>query len=510
MLSCAPQHALKFGREFPLLQRLFALALCLALLFAVFLPGAIAENEETGDEWVDPTLPADAIRWDETHPELLDDDMLYARSAILIEASSGEVLYEKNADEIMYPASTTKILTGYIALQLADLETDIVTVSQNALDLVPPTYQKIPLSAGEEVPVMDVIGSMLVRSGNEAANALAEHLRGNIDSFADLMNETAKMLGCSSDTHFTNPSGVHDERHYTTVRDMAIIARAAMKDERFRSIVKSTSYEMQATGHHPLRTVVGDTPILNPESESYYYPDAIGVKTGFTNAAGYCYVGAAKRGGIELISVVFYSSRKGRWTDTKKLLEYGFTQVESISPEALYALDPRTINVTGFSLDDSNHGELQLAIRARDEEKNMVIVGRKEKIDRLRENFSQVSSIKWNTDENNQAIEFRAPIQAGDVLGTLIFYSESGETAEYDLLASRSVAARENAPPTLEQIIAYTLADENPWPRFTWDLLIPPCSALLILIFIATRFKRNKKKRPKAPDIKPGRKRLIR
>lgn len=503
--SCAPYDALMISGGNSLLHRALALALCFALLLTVPIPLALAEDvEDTENVWVDPTLPEDAIRWDETHPELLDNDMLYARSAILIEASTGEVLFEKNADEIMYPASTTKILTGYIALQMADLENDIVTVSQNAIDLVPPTYQKVPLSAGEEIPIMDIIGAMLVRSGNEAANALAEHLRGDIDSFADLMNETAQMLGCSSDTHFTNPSGVHDERHYTTVRDMAIIARAAMKNETFRSIVKNTSYKMQATGHHPLRTVVGDTPILNPESESYYYPDAIGVKTGFTNAAGYCYVGAAKRGGIELISVVFYSSRKGRWTDTKKLLEYGFTQVESISPEALYALDPRTVNVSGFSLEDSNHGELSLAIRARDEEKDMVIVGRKDKIDRLRENFSQVSTIKWNQSE------FRAPINAGDVLGTLIFYSETGETAEYDLVATRTVAARENAPPTLEQIVAYTMADENPFPRLSWDLLVPPSGALLVLILLRRLLHRRRKKRPKAPDIKPGKRKFVR
>jgi len=295
---------------------------------------------------------------------------------------------------------------------------------------------------------------------------------------------------------------------------MSIIAQAAMKNEEFRKIVKSNTYEMPATdgvnGGRPQRTLVGGTQIINPESESYYYPDAIGVKTGFTNAAGYCYVGAAKRGGIELISVIFYSSRKGRWTDTKKLLEYGFTQVETISPEALYALDPRTVNVTGFSLEDSNHGELPLAIRARDEEKNMVIVGRKDKIDRLRENFSQVSTIKWNTDEHNQAIEFRAPIYAGDVLGTLIFYAENGETAEYDLVATRTIEARKDAPPTLDQIVAYTLADENPFPRFTWDLLIPPAGLLLLLLFLRRLLRRHRKKRLKAPNIKPIKKRFIR
>ena len=488
-------------------HRLLALLLCAALLISP-LSGAYAENTDGAqDVWVDPVLSENAIPWDSKHPELLDESMLYAHSAILIEASTGEVLFEKNADEIMYPASTTKILTAYIALQMADLENDIVTISQNAIDLVPPTYATIPVSAGEEIPIYDLIAATMVRSGNEGANALAEHLSGDINSFADLMNQTASMLGCSSDTHFMNPSGAHDPSHFTTVRDMAIIAQAAMKNEEFRKIVKSNTYEMPATdgvnGGRPKRTLVGGTQIINPESESYYYPDCIGVKTGFTNPAGYCFVGAARRGGIELISVVFYSSRRGRWTDTKKLLEYGFTQIQSISPESLYAVDPRVIDIAGFSLDDANHGELALGIRAIDETKDMVIVGRKEKIDFLRENFNQVSSIRWTRD-------FRAPITIGDVMGILTFYSENNGIAEYELVATRSIAMRENAPPTLEQIIAYTNADENPWPRFTWDLLVPPVSLLLVLLWIIRFIKKHRKKRPKAPDIKPIKKRIWR
>ena len=152
-------------------QRLLALLRCAALLISCCLP-ALAEDSEA-QRFVAPTLPPDAIAWDKNHPEILDEDMLYAHSAILIEADSGEVLFEKNADEIMYPASTTKVLTGYIALQMADLDNDIVTVSQNAIDLVPPTYQTIPLSVGEHVPMLDLISVMLIRSGNEAANAIA-------------------------------------------------------------------------------------------------------------------------------------------------------------------------------------------------------------------------------------------------------------------------------------------------------------------------------------------------
>ena len=481
-------------------HRLFALMLAIALCICCLAPPGLAEEET--DVWVDPKLPDDAIRWDETHPELLDKDMLVAKSAILIEATTGEVLFEKNADEILYPASTTKMLTAYIALQMADLDNDVVTISQEAIDMVPSGYQKVPLSAGEKVSMEDLIGAMLVMSGNEAANAIAEYLCGSIDAFADLMNRTAQMLGCSSDTHFANPSGLQDTNHYTTARDLAIIAQEAMKDERFRAIVAKPTYDMPDTNMRPARTLVGGTSILKAE-DSYYYSSATGIKTGFTNAAGYCFVGSGKRGGIELISVVLYTSKAGRWTDTKKLLEYGFTQVESISPESLYAESPRVIDISGFSLEDRGHGELTLGIRAVDETRDMTIVGNQEKIDLLRENFSEVSVIRWTR-------EFRAPITVGDVMGILTFYAEDGSTADYELVATRSIAARENAPPTLEQIEAYTAADENPWPRFSLDYFVPPALALLLLRLLMRFIKKHRKKRAKAPDIRPPKKRYLR
>ncbi|MBQ3098331.1 MAG: D-alanyl-D-alanine carboxypeptidase, partial [Kiritimatiellae bacterium] len=300
----------------------------------------------------------------------------------------------------------------------------------------------------------------------------------------------------------TNPSGLQEETHYTTVRDMAIITQVAMQDKRFREIVAQPTFDMPDSNMRPARTLVGGTSILKPEND-YFYKDAIGVKTGFTNAAGYCYVGAAKRGGLELISVVFYSSKAGRWTDTKKLMEYGFTQVESISPESLYAEDPRIIDVSGFSLEDSNHGELALGIRAVDETKDMTIVGNQEKINLLRENFNQVSVVQWTR-------EFRAPINIGDVMGILTFYAENGTTAEYELVATRSIAARENAPPTLEQIEAYTAADENPWPRFSWDYFVPPTGLLLAFLMLLRFIRRHRTTRAKAPDIKPIKKRYVR
>lgn len=489
-------------------RRFYALFLLFCCLSAAFAIPALALEDDDAPSFVAPTYPPDAIPYDADHPDLLDEDMLIAHSAILIEASTGEVLFEKNADEMMYPASTTKLLTGYIAMQMADLENDVVTVSENAIALVPEGYQKIPLVAGEKVPMLDLISVMLIRSGNEAANAVAEYLSGSVERFADLMNQTAEMLGCSENTHFSNPTGLHEETHYTTARDLSIIARAVRQDERMMSILSQTSYDMPATSldsggaAHPRRTIVGNTKILNPDSSSYYRY-CIGGKTGNTVPAGYCFVGFATKGGIDLISVVLYSGDNGRYTDTRRLFEYGFTQIESISPESLYAEDPRVIDITGFSLDDAQHGELTLGIRAVDESKNMTIIGNQAKIDLLRENFAQISSIRWTRD-------FRAPVNAGDTMGILTFYAENGEIAEYELVATRSIAMRENAPPTLEQIEAYTAADENPWPRFSWDMLIPPVAVMVALLLLIRFIKRHRKKRYKAPDIKPIKRKFIR
>ena len=133
----------------------------------------------------------------------------------------------------------------------------------------------------------------------------------------------------------------------------------------------------------------------------------------------------------------------------------------------------------------------------------MTIIANTATIDRLRESFGQISSIEWTR-------EFRAPVNVGDVMGILTFYSENNGTAEYELVATRSIAAREDAPPTLEQIEAYTAADENPWPRFSWDYLVPPGLALLALVWLFRFLRRHRRKRAKLPKIKPIKKKFLR
>ena len=194
---------------------------------------------------------ASAATYDPLYPENLSEGHLTAGSAILIEEESGDVIFEKNADVVMYPASTTKIMTVWLALEMLRDQSDEsagtgiyqkVTVSENAVNIAA-DESSAKLAAGEEVRLIDLMYAAMLLSGNDAATAIAEGLCGSVEGFAALMNQTAAALGCAN-THFVNANGLHDENHYTTARDMAIIARAAMQNETFRDIAACTSYAM--------------------------------------------------------------------------------------------------------------------------------------------------------------------------------------------------------------------------------------------------------------------------
>ena len=229
------------------------LAALLALLMTCCI-GLSALAEET--TFVEPTLAPDATPYDAEHPELLEDEQLYAPSAIVIEQSTGLVIYEKNADEVRYPASTTKILTVLLGIQWAEANgtmEDTVLVSENAVN-VPDDSTTLGLVAGEEINFHDLLVGTLLRSANEGANVIAETVSGSIPNFVQYMNEAVSAFGCTS-THFANANGLHDPDHYTTARDMAIIARAAMQNETFREIANTTSYAIAKTNKRRARTI---------------------------------------------------------------------------------------------------------------------------------------------------------------------------------------------------------------------------------------------------------------
>ncbi|MBQ1946155.1 MAG: D-alanyl-D-alanine carboxypeptidase [Clostridia bacterium] len=414
---------------------------------------------------------ATSTDYDSQHPEKLNIADLQASAAILIEKNTGMVVFEKNADRRMFPASTTKIMTVYLGLLLGDLHQKVTTTATSLM--IPNDSSTIPLAVGEEIIFEDLLYATMVKSGNEGANLIAETIAGNNQAFADLMNQYAVSIGCT-DTHFTNPHGLHDENHYTTARDMALIAREAMQNENFRSIAKSTTYTLPKSNIYRARSLTCRTyDFFGDPASAAYYEYANGIKTGNTSAAGHCFVGSAEKDGVEFISVVFYTpSYKACWSDTKKLMEYGFTQYVRTSVSELYQLSPKVLEIAKYDLNDESLGQLPLILNKLNSGADDSIVTLKNRVDYLASNFNDLVTIEYVRD-------FVAPITAGELMGTLTYYPEVGEPIEYQLIASRSIKRRILDFPTLDEIINYSLNDENPFPRFTVETL-----ALLVLIVL--------------------------
>ena len=260
------------------------------------------------------------VFFDETHPGSLKEAFLFAKHACLINAVTGEVLLEKAADEPAEPASTTKIVTLLTALSLCDPE-ETVVIPPEAAD-VPADSSLVPVRPGETMTMQDLLYAMMIRSGNDAANAVAVLCSGSTEAFAEQMNETAQRLGMRN-SQFVNPHGYAEEGHYTTARDLAIAARDGMTKELFRRIVTCLIYTLPPTETRDALPLLLKWEIFNPESE-YYIPHAAGIKSGYTSSAGFCYVGAYQENGVTLIAAVMGDKwRNMAWTDLKRLFAYG-------------------------------------------------------------------------------------------------------------------------------------------------------------------------------------------
>ncbi len=249
-----------------------------------------------------------------------DEVSIKSKAAILVEVSTGRILYEKNSTEKMWPASTTKIMTAILIIEKCNLD-DIVTVSETAISNIPSGYVTCDLQVGEEISVKDLLNALMIKSANDAAYVLAEHVGGSVVGFADLMNQKARELGCTG-THFVNPNGVHDDRHYSTAYDLYLIATYAMKNPTFRELVAQTEAVLPITNKYPNedRILKTTNALINPESTNYY-KNAIGIKTGYTSQAGNCLVSEASRDGLEFIAVVLNGDR---FPDSVKLFDYAY------------------------------------------------------------------------------------------------------------------------------------------------------------------------------------------
>lgn len=241
---------------------------------------------------------------------------LHARGALLMDASNNRVLYEANGDKELPMASTTKIMTCIVTLENANLN-DVVTVSSNAARM--PDVQ-LNMKTGEQFYLRDLLYSLMLESHNDTAVAIAEHVGGSVEGFAAMMNKKAKELGCEH-TNFVTPNGLDAQEHYTTAKDLATIASYAIRNKKFIDITNTSS--------HVFKEIKSGKSfqVSNKDRFLYMMEGAIGVKTGFTNGAGYCFVGAVRRTDRTLISVVlgcgWPPNKSLKWSDTKELMTYG-------------------------------------------------------------------------------------------------------------------------------------------------------------------------------------------
>ena len=251
-----------------------------------------------------------------------------ATTACLIDAHSGEVLWEKNMDVQMAPASMTKMMTAILAVENLDMDT-VVSIDKNAAHY---EYNSIDLKKGEELTVRQLVTAMLTGSLNDCAIALADTMSGSEKDFANMMNGRARELGCKN-TNFVNSNGMPDKDHLSTAYDMALITKKFMEYDELRKICKLKRYTLEKTNKSAERKIVTTNRLLydkntktevNGKEESCYYKYAIGTKTGYTQAAQGCLAATAVKDGTELISVVIHSEDIGRFGDTKSIFKYGF------------------------------------------------------------------------------------------------------------------------------------------------------------------------------------------
>lgn len=254
-----------------------------------------------------------------------------APSAVLIDAETGQILYEKNAYEQRYPASITKIMTTYLAVEYGKMN-DLITASEAAIDAVPRDTTHIALNYGEILSVQDALYASMLVSANETCNVLAEYISGSMEKFAELMNDTAIKAGAAN-THFSNANGLPDSNHKTTAYDMAMITRYAMQNSEWMKLFGTETYSMNPTNMNDERRFANGHQMLLSTSDNYY-EYALGGKIGWTVPAQYTMVTVAQKNEVTLIAVVMgCETGPDRYDDTRALFEYGFTFTKAVYPK---------------------------------------------------------------------------------------------------------------------------------------------------------------------------------
>lgn len=406
---------------------------------------------------------------------------LNAETAIVMDASSGYILYQKDMDKKMYPASMTKIMTALLVLEKGNLD-DIVTVSQKAVDSVD-IYQSsnIGLQVGEEVSVRDLLNALLIPSANDAAYALAEYISSSELDFANLMNERARELGAVN-THFANSSGLHDDDHYTTAHDIALIAREAMKNTTFAQTVSQSTFIFPQTNMRQSKATYANTNHLVSRylNTSYYYDKSTGIKTGFTDEAKHTLASSAKDGSNSLISVVMgcpdeTNGRVTSFVDAKALFEYAFA------------------NFTNQSFVAANQMISEYDVPNAKGDGHLLLLTPVSKEGYL-PNDLKAEDITFDI---HLSRDLRAPIQKGETLGSASVMYNGQSIGTIELQSDRNL--EKSAWKSLKLGIV-SFFDKVPFLKYILIVLI--VLIILLLLFRAYNLRRRRRRRPRRSRYK--------
>lgn len=422
----------------------------------------------------------------------IDENEISCLSAMVIDQDTGEVLYEKNAQEQIYPASTTKIMTTILAIEQCGLD-DEVTVGAE----VNITGSKLGIIEGETLTVEQLIHGMILVSGNDAASALAVHISGSVDEFANLMNEKAKEIGMTH-THFVNACGLQDEEHYTTCEDMAKLALYSKKYPEIQEIASKKSYTIPKTNKSEEREIFNTNKLIynkTPEDQAEYaYQYATGIKTGSTPAAGGCLVSSATKDGRNLIALVFGDMTEegvNRWKISKTLFEYGFNGFQNIPLSEIAENIPVEVTIENAAEQDEGGGVL--VCDPVFEEDRMITVPVSESGE------TEQPEVTAETVVNSG---LTAPIEKGQVVGSVRYMMDGDVIYTADLTASRAVLTQ--AEYDLKEMgteepgqTAENPAEKEPVPvnGYVWLWLLIPAGLIIFIIVRAVVVKRRRARR---------------
>lgn len=359
-------------------------------------------------------LPEDENLIEEVSTEVSEEPKVYSRSAIVFDRNTKSILYEKDINTKRAMASTTKIMTCIIILENGNLN-DTVKISQKSANT---GGSRLGLKKNDSITVKDLLYGLMLRSGNDAAVALAEYMSGSIEEFANLMNEKAKTLGLTN-THFVTPHGLDDENHYTTAYELALLTDYALNNSTFSKIVNTKNYTI---------TINGYSKALNNTNELLGYLNGVnGVKTGFTGNAGRCLVTSCVRNNFNIITIVLGAdTKKIRTTDSIHLIEYAYNNFEQKNVKTLIEKEFKTWLDSNLNKIIVNKSYNSLNLNLSNSEKENLIVIKESEINDISIDIHSISYLE-------------APVYKGTKIGVLEVKSNEKTLLSIDIIASNDV-----------------------------------------------------------------------